>query len=62
MCINEGDKVIITCSKKDAVVMGTYVKKCDDGHIIEIELKTKTITQYFSFDEWEVERCEHGRF
>ena len=58
MCINEGDKVIITCSKKDAVVMGTYVKKCDDGHIIEIELKTKTITQYFSFDDWEVERCE----
>ena len=62
MCINEGDKVIITCSKKDAVVMGTYVKKCDDGHIIEIELKTKTITQYFSFDEGGLEKCEHGRF
>lgn len=56
MCINEGDKVIITGDKKDAVVMGTYVKKCDDGHIIEIKLKTKTITQYFSFDDWEVER------
>ncbi len=61
MCINEGDKVIITCSKKDAVVMGTYVKKCDDGHIIEIELKTKTITQYFSFYDWEVERVDQRR-
>ena len=47
---------MITCRKRDAVVMGTYVKKCDDGHIIEIELKTKTITQYFSFDDWEVEK------
>ena len=58
MCItiNEGDKVRITCSKKDAEVIGVYVKKCMDGHIIEIELKTKTITQYFSFDDWEVEK------
>lgn len=56
MCINEGDKVIITCSKKDAVVMGTYVKKCDDGHIIEIESKGRKILQKFSFDDWEVER------
>ena len=58
MCINcnTGDNVIITCTKKDAEIIGIYVQKCDDGHIIEIELKTKTITQYFSFDDWEVER------
>ncbi len=62
MCINEGDKVMITCSKKDAVVLGTYVCKQSDGHVIEVTMRSEKITQYFSFDEWEVERCEHGRF
>ena len=58
MCINcnTGDKVIITCTKKDAEIIGIYVQKCIDGHIIEIESKGRKILQKFIFDDWEVER------
>ncbi len=54
--INQGDIVRITCSKKDAEVIGVYVSKQIDCHIIDIPIKNKIITRCFSLDDWEVER------